>query len=98
MTLQSREIQEYQARIEKALALSSSVARDFINKKLTVQFKNGWDPVTEADREVNTVLKEILLSDDEGWLSEETTDDLQRLEKRPVWIVDPIDGTREFIE
>ncbi|MEA3501948.1 MAG: inositol monophosphatase family protein [Actinomycetota bacterium] len=40
----------------------------------------------------------MLLTNDEGWLSEETTDDLGRLERSRVWIVDPIDGTREFIE
>ena len=91
-------MQEYLARIEQALALSSAVAREFINKNLNVQYKNGWDPVTEADRQVNNVLKEILLGEDEGWLSEETTDDFERLKKRLVWIVDPIDGTREFIE
>lgn len=85
-------------RIELALRTASGVAKQFIHQKLKVQYKNGWDPVTEADREVNTVLKEMLIADDEGWLSEETTDDLQRLEKSLVWIVDPIDGTREFIE
>ncbi len=89
---------DYLQRIEKALNDSSLVAGEFINKKLNVQYKNGWDPVTEADREVNMVLKEMLLRDGEGWLSEETTDDLKRLEKRLVWIVDPIDGTREFVE
>jgi myo-inositol-1(or 4)-monophosphatase len=85
-------------RIELALQNSSAVARQFINQKLNIQYKDGWDPVTEADREVNIVLKEMLLRDGEGWLSEETTDDLARLEKQQVWIVDPIDGTREFVE
>ena len=36
--------------------------------------------------------------DDDGWLSEGTADDLSRLGKRRVWIVDPLDGTREFIK
>jgi myo-inositol-1(or 4)-monophosphatase len=98
MTLPNIDIKDYLTRIELGLSQSSSVAREFINKKLKVQFKEGWDPVTEADREVNTVLKEVLLQENEGWLSEETTDDLQRLEKSIVWIIDPIDGTREFIQ
>jgi myo-inositol-1(or 4)-monophosphatase len=85
------------ARIENALKAATVVAQGFINKKLTVDYKQDWDPVTEADREVNSVLKEMLLRGDEGWLSEETTDDLCRLDKEVVWIIDPIDGTREFI-
>jgi myo-inositol-1(or 4)-monophosphatase len=53
--------------------------------------------VTEADRSVNRVLKESLLRDQEGWLSEESIDDLDRLKKHRVWVVDPLDGTREFV-
>src|ERR1051325_2750918 len=84
-------------RIQNALEAATEVARGFINQELTVDYKSDWDPVTEADRQVNVVLKEMLLGEGEGWLSEETTDDLRRLHKEVVWIVDPIDGTREFI-
>jgi len=42
-------------------------------------------------------LRKLLPQDDEGWLSEETVDDLTRLNKHRVWIVDPLDGTKEFI-
>ena len=38
-----------------------------------------------------------MLREDEGWLSEESVDDLSRLEKSRVWVVDPLDGTREFV-
>ena len=89
---------EILGRIETALKTASEVAKQFINQKLNVQYKEDWDPVTEADREVNETLKKILLAEGEGWLSEETTDDHGRLEKQNVWIVDPIDGTREFIQ
>ena len=34
----------------------------------------------------------------EGWLSEEDVDDLGRLSKQVVWVVDPLDGTREFVD
>lgn len=84
-------------RIEEALIAATKVAQSFINQKLKVEYKSAWDPVTAADREVNEVLQEILLRPDEGWFSEETTDDLSRLEKEKVWIIDPIDGTKEFI-
>jgi myo-inositol-1(or 4)-monophosphatase len=56
------------------------------------------DPVTAADEAADRVLREILPQGGEGWLSEESVDDLIRLECDRVWVVDPIDGTREFIE
>ena len=56
--------------------------------------------VSEADLAVDQLLHEMLLEDrpDYGWLSEETVDDQKRLNKRHVWIVDPIDGTRAFLQ
>lgn len=39
----------------------------------------------------------MLLREGEGWLSEETVDDLARLDKKRVWVVDPLDGTLEFV-
>jgi myo-inositol-1(or 4)-monophosphatase len=63
-----------------------------------------WDkapgnPVGVADLECDAYLKERLLNarPDDGWLSEETADTADRLGKRRVWVVDPIDGTRDFI-
>ena len=53
--------------------------------------------MTEADRAVDAVLRQNLLRDGEGWLSEETADNPSRLDKERVWIVDPLDGTREFV-
>lgn len=60
--------------------------------------KSGGSPVTEADMAVDAFLKARLsqLLPEAGWLSEETADDARRLDKRLVWIVDPIDGTRAF--
>lgn len=57
--------------------------------------------VTEADLAVNAALKEILLGarPDCGWLSEEEADEpSDRLDRRRAFIVDPIDGTRSFME
>jgi len=56
------------------------------------------DPLTEADLAADRVLRETLPEPGEGWLSEESADDESRLSCRRVWIVDPIDGTREFVE
>lgn len=60
--------------------------------------KKDRSPVTTADLEVDRILKEILLETypDDGWLSEETPDDGERLHKARVWVLDPIDGTKYF--
>jgi myo-inositol-1(or 4)-monophosphatase len=56
------------------------------------------DPVRVADLEsaVDLHLRQFLPVEGEGWLSEESADDLVRLRTRRVWVVDPLDGTREF--
>ena len=61
--------------------------------------KKDRSPVTTADLAVNDILREALLGafPQDGWLSEETQDDLTRLENKRVWIVDPIDGTKYFM-
>ena len=55
--------------------------------------------VTSADVEADRILRESLTSQfpDYGWLSEETIDQYNRLECKRVWIVDPMDGTHEFV-
>jgi myo-inositol-1(or 4)-monophosphatase len=62
--------------------------------------KNGTSPVSAADIAVDTFLRETLIEarPDYGWLSEETADSSARLEARRTFVVDPIDGTRAFIQ
>jgi myo-inositol-1(or 4)-monophosphatase len=61
--------------------------------------KSPGDPVSQVDLDVNTLLHARLsaLLPDAGWLSEETADNADRLACGRVWVVDPIDGTRDFI-
>lgn len=61
--------------------------------------KTPGSPVCTADLEVDGFLKAELgrLLPAAGWLSEETTDSLERQDHELVWLVDPIDGTRDFI-
>lgn len=61
--------------------------------------KSPGSLVCEADIEVDSFLKRELgsLLPAAGWLSEETADSTERLDKGLVWLVDPIDGTRDFI-
>ena len=65
-----------------------------------IKEKGYHNPVTTADNEADSYLKSTLMSarPQYGWLSEETVDSKNRLNKEKVWIVDPLDGTKEFIE
>ena len=85
-------------RIEAALEAARTVFARFTPGEIETEYKAGLDPVTEADRAVDAVLRQNLLRDGEGWLSEESVDDATRLDKRHVWVVDPLDGTREFVQ
>ncbi|MEL6528884.1 MAG: 3'(2'),5'-bisphosphate nucleotidase CysQ [Pseudomonadota bacterium] len=61
--------------------------------------KTPGNPVSEADLEVDSFLRRELgaLLPSAGWLSEETADDPVRLNNDLIWLVDPVDGTRDFV-
>jgi myo-inositol-1(or 4)-monophosphatase len=84
-------------RIVDALAESRAVLQAIPRERMTIGAKEGGDPVTEADTAIDARLRALLPRAGEGWLSEETADDPARLRARRVWIVDPLDGTREFV-
>lgn len=84
-------------RIHRGLEAAGSILSEFEPGDVAVRFKQGDDPVTEADKRVDAALREILPQAGEGWLSEETADSEDRLACADVWIVDPLDGTREFV-
>jgi myo-inositol-1(or 4)-monophosphatase len=85
-------------RIEAGIEAARSVFARFTPGEIEAEYKIGHDPVTEADRAVDAVLRQNLLREGEGWLSEESADDMSRLSKSRVWVVDPLDGTREFVQ
>jgi myo-inositol-1(or 4)-monophosphatase len=85
-------------RIQSALHSARVIFRRFTPGEVDAEYKSGHDPVTEVDTAVDRVLRHELLRGDEGWLSEERVDDLERLHRTRVWVVDPLDGTREFVE
>ncbi len=85
-------------RIAAALKEAGAVLLSFFRSdNLVVEDKGHGDPVTEADRAANTALLSRLPEPGDGWLSEESVDDRARLTARRVWVVDPLDGTREFL-
>ena len=85
-----------------AARVAGDMAMDFFRHgartAARVDFKAGGSPVTEADLAVDRYLHDRLRAavPDAGWLSEETVDDLTRLDHDHVLVVDPIDGTRSF--
>ncbi len=89
-------------RIDDALEAARVVFSRYTPGEVEARRKSGdipgFDPVTAADTEVDTLLRGLLPRAGEGWLSEETIDDPERLKCRRVWVVDPLDGTREFVE
>jgi 3'(2'), 5'-bisphosphate nucleotidase len=93
--------------MEKELAVAKTLAVDagsilmkYYRRRVSVEWKGPGDPVTTADREANDLIVSNLAREfpDHAILSEETPDDLSRLKRSHVWMIDPMDGTREFID
>jgi myo-inositol-1(or 4)-monophosphatase len=78
---------------------AGALALSLFRTELKNWTKGASSPVSEADVRVNDLLETRLRSatPEYGWLSEESADDENRLDKRLVWIVDPIDGTRGYL-
>jgi myo-inositol-1(or 4)-monophosphatase len=96
--MQSNSYAQILERIQVAIEASRAVFARFTPGAIDTDYKAGHDPVTEADRALDAVLRKELLREGEGWLSEESVDDPIRLQCSRVWVVDPLDGTREFVK
>ena len=82
-----------------AAAIEAGAAiRAFYKDHYTVKEKGEDNPLTDADLASDRILEGRLrgLIPGSGWLSEETTDDKSRLKSEFAWIIDPLDGTKEF--
>lgn len=86
--------------IRDAARAGGEIAMRYFRQDPEKWLKNGTSPVTAADIAVDDYLRTTLLKarPDYGWLSEETTDTPERLSARRTFVVDPIDGTRAFID
>jgi myo-inositol-1(or 4)-monophosphatase len=91
---------ELEAARAAAIAAGEILKRHYRDRGFTIDQKGKDNPVTTADFEADHKLKELLHGGfpGYGWLSEETADDGARLHHERVWIVDPLDGTKEFIK
>lgn len=85
-------------RIREALHAAERILARYVPGEIEARIKSGDDPVTEADLEVDRALRALLPRGNEGWLSEETVDHPVRFHRETLWIVDPIDGTKEFVK
>ena len=97
---QAREVdrrREDLVRIGEAMERAGELLADLSRRDLEVEQKEPGHPVTEADRAADDLLRHMLPREGEGWLSEETVDHPARLDCRRVWVVDPLDGTKQFI-
>ncbi|MDH3442474.1 MAG: 3'(2'),5'-bisphosphate nucleotidase CysQ [Deltaproteobacteria bacterium] len=85
---------------ERAAREAGAVIMALFKGKFEIQEKSKNNPVTTADLEANRKIRETIQKSfsTDGWLSEEDTDSVERLKSSRVWVIDPIDGTKEFIE
>jgi myo-inositol-1(or 4)-monophosphatase len=94
------DLKQQAARLAEAVREAGALALSMFKTPLKNWTKGeALSPVSDADIAVDVLLRERLTSNNESiaWLSEESVDDLARLDARYVWIVDPIDGTRAYI-
>lgn len=90
---------ELQSAIDAAKS-AGSIIMQYYKSKYEIRDKSYHNPVTTADNAADKYLRETLTVayPDYGWLSEETVDSKERLNYTRTWVVDPLDGTKEFIE
>ncbi|UCD37569.1 MAG: 3'(2'),5'-bisphosphate nucleotidase CysQ [Fidelibacterota bacterium] len=84
----------------EAAQAAGNILLNYYQADYEIRDKGFLNPVTSADYASNRYLEECLRDSfpSYGWLSEETADTHDRLSRERVWVVDPLDGTKEFIE
>lgn len=76
---------------------ASKAVMEIYNQNFTSELKEDNSPITEADLQSNEIIKQILSASGHPILSEEDEDDKSRLDHEKIWIVDPLDGTSDFV-
>ena len=94
--------EDYSRELETARAVAleaAALVAGFKGRPLGVEHKAGGEPVSQADLESSALIVRRLgeAFPGDAILSEELPDDHSRLEKSRVWMIDPIDGTRDFL-
>ncbi len=95
-------MQNYNINIQEIIKIAieaGNIAMQFYDKEYTIEQKQNKTPVTEADIAVNNFLMDKLSRYNYPILSEEIEDDFENRKKANfVWIIDPLDGTSDFIQ
>lgn len=82
----------------KAAIEAGKEVMEVYNQEFSTTVKNDNEPLTEADIKSNNIIQKIISSFGYPILSEESVDDKKRLDFKKIWIVDPLDGTTDFIK
>ncbi|MGY5148325.1 MAG: 3'(2'),5'-bisphosphate nucleotidase CysQ family protein [Candidatus Nitrosopumilus sp. bin_7KS] len=93
----SDKIPELDIAIKAAIDAGNAIL-EIYQKDYKTSTKSDDSPITDADLKSNEVIKGILSQTKHWILSEEDKDDLGRLSQETIWIVDPLDGTSDFID
>lgn len=90
---------ELQVALEAAKKTIHTILEIYNSNELGVEIKEDNSPVTKADKAADKIIREYLHEHFPSYalLTEESVDDKSRLDNDYVWIVDPIDGTKEFV-
>ena len=80
-----------------AIIQAGEKIQEIYDTDFEVNKKDDNSPITQADLESNKILRSILEKTGIPILSEEDVDDKSRLASEKVWIVDPLDGTQDFV-
>lgn len=92
-------IPELDVAVQAVIKAGDAVLDIYQKKDYRTSTKNDDSPVTDADLKSNKIIKEILSQHTKHQiLSEEDADNASRLSKDTIWIVDPLDGTSDFID
>ena len=82
----------------KAAKEAGDAILEIYQRDFDTHTKKDDSPITEGDLKSNEIIKKILSETEHMILSEEEDDDLSRLSENMIWIVDPLDGTSDFID
>jgi len=94
-------MESYLPEFEIALKAATKAGREIMKvyeKDFSSKMKEDGSPITIADLKSNKIIKEVLSKTGHKILSEEDKDDKKRLDENRVWIVDPLDGTTDFVK
>ena len=84
----------------RACKEATKVIMEVYSRNFDVEIKSDNSPVTEADKKADAIIRKILLENFPSYslLTEESEDDLERMKNDYLFVVDPVDGTKDFVK